>query len=366
MLLGFCSTLNKKFHHTTHHHHIMKQTVIRNPFLPKLGKALHVVSFIAFGVSIAASAAFYNSITSEYLAGKGFTTEKWFWGCIAASIVLAYAIAIYGVKYPMRFVFIETHAKRTGRARSFNPEMMPTLRRVALICAGAFILFESYAAFKGGGITAKLFIPKVEGLTNSILSLEGRKEQALTPLNAKVLDIEARIEDETKAKTEGLTKLLKEGNSWAKSEYAAAAATVAKAHAKELKAAKDAYTQENERWATLVNTATKTDGKKINAQIDDAEGQKAVIGNLIKIAALLSLLLGVAMEYALAANDVAGILPELTEAEALAIEKYQAETRNSGFVAGAINAVKGFAQRNGQAAPQAGTRPDVNAGKPMF
>lgn len=356
-------------HHTTHHHHhtmSTKKTVVHNPYLPKLGKALRAVSFIAFGVSIAASAAFYNTVSSEYLASKGFVSSYWLYGCLAACLVFSFCVAIFGVKYPLRFFFIEKHAARTKRARSSNPEMMPTLRSIALVCAAAFILFESYAAFNGGGITAKIFIPKVEGLTNSILSLEGQKQQALTPLNAKVLEIEAAIEVDIKAKTDGLKKLLKEGNSWAKNEYATIAATASKAYAKELKAANDAYAKENERWGALITTAAKTDGKKISAEIDDAEGQKSFLGNMFKIAALLSLFLGIAMEYALAANDVVAMLPTLTDAEALAIEMHMEQTRNSGFVAAAVGAIKGFANRSEQAGGRAPQQPDPNAGKGLF
>jgi len=344
-----------------------KKTVVHNPYLPKLGKALRAVSFIAFGVSIAASAAFYNTVSSEYLASKGFASPYWLYGCLAACIVFSYCIAIFGVKYPLRFFFIEKHATRTKRARSSNPEMMPTLRRIALVCATAFILFESYAAFKGGGITAKIFVPKVEGLTNSILSLEGQKQQALTLLNAKVLDIQAAIEAEVKTKTEGLKKLLKENNSWAKNEYNEIAATTSKAYAKELKAANDALAKENERWSALITTAAKTDGKKISADIDDAEGQKSFLGNMFKIAALLSLFLGIAMEYALAANDVACMLPTLTDSEALAIEMHMEETRNSGFVASAVGAFRNFAtNRAEQAGGRAPQQPDANAGKGLF
>lgn len=88
---------------------------------------------------------------------------------------------------------------------------------------------------------------------------------------------------------------------------------------------------------------------------------------MFKIAALLSLFLGIAMEYALAANDVVAMLPTLTDAEALAIEMHMEQARNTGFIAAAVGAIKGFATNRGeQAGGRAPQQPDPNAGKGLF
>lgn len=356
-------------HHTTHHHYIMKKDIVLNPYAAALGKVIATVSFMAFAVAIMLSAFFYNVSLQTLLTSYGFTGNGWYYTAMAGCVFFAIAIAV-AIKYLAAFLFFCRHAGKTGRAREKNPEMMPTIKRVSFLGLVALLGFEFYSAFNGGSVAATLFAPKTQGITTSIVALEQKKAEALAPLRAKILDVEAIIHDEIKAKTSSdkLKKLLKENNDWAKGEYDRIAGLVEKDYAKQLAAAKTAFDAENTRWNKTIATATDIDGGIARKELANADSAEGFYGGWLKAASILSLLLGLLMEYALAANQVAVRVRPLTDAEALAIEADRDAAKGSGFIAAAVGAIKGFAanrseQAAGGRAPQ---QPDPNAGKGLF
>lgn len=331
----------------------MKKDIVLNPYTAALGKVMHSVSFIAFAVAIMLSAFFYNISLQTLLTSYGFTGDGWYYTAMVLCTVFAIAIAV-AIKYLAAFLFFCRHAGKTGRAREKNPEMMPTIKRVAFLGLIALLGFEFYSAFNGGGVAAKLFAPKPQGITTSIVALEQKKAEALAPLRAKLMDVEATIADEVKLKTNGskLQKLVKKGDEWGLGEYDRIASGVQKDYAKELAAAKAAFEAENARWNKTISTATAIDGGIAKKELADAESTEGFYGGWLKAASILSLLLGLLMEYALAANQVAKHVRPLTDAEALAIEAEREAAKGSGFVAGMMGAVKGMAANSsGQRAP---------------
>jgi hypothetical protein len=339
----------------------MKKDIVLNPYTRALGRVMRGISFICFAGAIALSAFFYNLAAQEFLAARSYTHPAFTWGALGLSVVAAGVVAI-GIKYLAAFLFFCLHAARTGRAREKNPEVMPTIKRVAFFGLLGLLAFEGYAAFKGGDISAKLFAPKVQGITASIVAIEQQNQQALAPLRAKVLDIEAQIHDETAAKSKGLEKLLKKGNGWAEGEYKSIAAVVAKSHANALKSAKAAYDAEAKRLANNTATAIDIDGRIAKKELADAEQAETFYGAWLKFAALLCLGLGLLMEYALAANETTKYVRPLTDAEALALEADREAAKGSSFVGGVVGAVRGLSNRTGGGrAPDPNNQPQGNS-----
>jgi len=345
----------------------MKKDIVYNPYSAALGKVMHCVAFVAFAVAIMLSAFFYNMSLNTLLTSYGFTGNGWYYTALVICTAFAILIAV-AIVYIAAFLFFCWHAGKTGRAREKNPEMMPTIKRVAFLSLVALLSFEFYSAFNGGDVAAALFAPKPQGITTSIVALEQKKAEALAPLRANVMDIEATIADEVKLKTNGskLQKLLKKGDEWGLGEYDRLAAAVQKDYAKELTTAKAAFDAENARWNKTIATATNIDGGIAKKQLADAESTEGFYGGWLKAASILSLLLGLLMEYALAANQVAKHVRPLTDAEAMAIEEEREAAKGSGFIAAAVGAMKGFTNRAEQAGGRAPQQPDANAGKGLF
>ncbi len=341
----------------------MKKDIVKNPYLSALGKSLRTISFLAFGIGIILSAVFYNNAAQEKMTSWGFAGDYWYYATLAVAALFAWALATYGVKYPASFLFFNYHAKRTGRARDENPEMMPTMRHVAIVALVSVIAFEGWAAYNGGTITAKMFVPKVEGITDKLAALEQKKAEALAPLRAKVMDVEARMAQDLEDQTKGLQKLLKKNDAWAKGEKAEIEKAIQKKYSTELKNATAALDKETAHWNGVITTATKTDGRKTDADIKQAESELALYGNLLKFAALISLFLGVVMEYALAANEAAKRVRPLTDAEALAIEREREERKGGSPFSAIANAIRGIGAGTAQGAPQSD---NGHVGKPMF
>lgn len=335
----------------------MKQKdIILNPYAAAVGKVMHSVAFIAFAVAIMLSAFFYNLSLQSVLTSYGFIGNGWYYSAMAGCIVFAIAIAI-SIQYLAAFLFFCWHAGKTGRAREKNPEMMPTIKRVAFWGLIALLSFEFYSAFNGGGVMGKILAPKPKGITTSIVALEQQKAEALAPLRAKIMDIEASIADEVKLKTNGnkLQKLVKQGDKWGLGEYDRIASGVQKDYDKELKAAQAAFDAENVRWNKTITNATNIDGSIAKKELADAESAEGFYGGWLKAASILSLLLGLLMEYALAANQVARHVRPLTDAEALAIEADREAAKGNGFFVAALSSIKDWSSQRaqGQRAPNA-------------
>ena len=371
---GRCNTYQNKPNHlfTTYHHHIMKQKdIVLNPYTAAVGKVMHSVAFIAFAVAILLSAFFYNISLQGVLASYGFIGNGWYYTALAGCALFSIAIAL-SIQYLAAFLFFCWHAGKTGRAREKNPEMMPTIKRVAFWGLIALLALEFYSAFNGGGVMGKVLAPKPKGITTSIVALEQQKAEALAPLRAKLLDIEATIADEVKLKTNGskLQKLVKQGDTWGLGEYDRIASGVQKDYDKELKAAQAAFDAENTRWNKTISNATNIDGSIAKKELADAESAEVFYGGWLKAASILSLLLGLLMEYALAANQVARHVRPLTDAEALAIEADRDAAKGSGFIAAAMGSIKGWSsqrkQEQGQRAPNSNSQGSSQSGNGLF
>lgn len=300
-----------------------KITIIKNPHTDKVLNAIKVVSLVCLWIAVLGSSTMYYSSISSFLVDNGFSMDGYVWWLtVACSLLFSTFVGFFGIKYCISYFLYDWHMRSNKSVVDGSPLLSPILRWISLICAVAFLWLEGTAALNGADITAAKFTPKTKSLTSVISEAEQMKQNALAPVKAKVLDIEAKIEQEVEQKTSGnLQKLVNEKNTWAKNEVSKIRAEVEATHRKEYKKAKDEFAKAEKEWNEKTSQIAKVDGKLIENNLKTAEKRQVALTTILRYLYFAALVLSLILMIAITASEVTDELPALKEDDILEYAK---------------------------------------------